>query len=105
MGRKSEIINVGGQKVYPAEVESVIQEMDGVADATVYGERNAITGHIVCTNVTLNSTEEPAAFTRRLKQHCHARLELYKVPVKVRVVEAPQHGAPSRRCGRRPKTP
>ncbi len=93
LGRKSEIINVGGQKVYPAEVESVLQELDGVADATVYGERNAITGQIVCANVTLCTDEDPATFTRTLKQHCRARLELFKVPVKVRIVATAQHGA------------
>jgi len=38
LGRKSEIINVGGEKVYPSEVESVIQEMDNVLEATVYGK-------------------------------------------------------------------
>ncbi len=92
LGRKSEIINVGGQKVYPAEVEGVIQEMPGVSDAAVYGERNAITGQIVCVNVSLNHDEPPADFVRRLKQHCRGRLELYKIPVKVRVVEMAQHG-------------
>ncbi len=92
LGRKSEIINVGGQKVYPAEVEGAIEEMPGVSDAAVYGERNAITGQIVCANVTLNEPEDAAVFTRRLKQHCRQRLELFKVPVKVRVVAAAQHG-------------
>jgi long-chain acyl-CoA synthetase len=93
LGRKSEMINVGGQKVYPAEVESVLQEMEGVADATVFGERNAITGQIVCADVTLHDRADPTDFPRRVKQYCRARLELYKVPVKVRVVGAPQHGA------------
>src|SRR5687768_712237 len=52
LGRKSEIVNVGGQKVYPAEVENVIQELAEVAEVTVYGERNAITGSIVCADIT-----------------------------------------------------
>ena len=47
LGRESEIINVGGQKVYPAEVESVLQTIDGVDDVVVSGEPNPITGHIV----------------------------------------------------------
>ncbi|HEY4308528.1 MAG TPA: fatty acid--CoA ligase family protein [Pirellulales bacterium] len=92
LGRKSEIINVGGQKVYPAEVEGIIQEIPGVSDAAVYGERNAITGQIVCANVSLRAEEPPAEFVRRLKQHCRQRLELFKVPVKVRVVDDAQHG-------------
>ena len=93
LGRKSEMINVGGQKVYPAEVESVIQEMPEVADATVYGERNAITGQIVCANVTLHEPLDAAELTRRVKQHCRARLALFKIPVKVRVVAEPTHAA------------
>ena len=51
LGRKSEIINVGGEKVYPAEVENVIQQMDGIAEVTVYGEKNPIVGNIVCARV------------------------------------------------------
>ncbi|GAI39749.1 unnamed protein product, partial [marine sediment metagenome] len=40
LGRESEIINVGGQKVYPTEVESILLEINGVKDAVVYGEKN-----------------------------------------------------------------
>ena len=47
LGRQSEMINVGGEKVYPAEVESVLQLMDGVEEVMVNGEENAITGQIV----------------------------------------------------------
>ena len=57
LGRRSEIINVGGEKVYPAVVEGVIQEMDGVTDATVRGEVNSITGMIVTAKVHLNTNE------------------------------------------------
>ena len=91
LGRKSEIINVGGEKVYPAEVESVIQEMDNVAEVTVYGEKNPITGNIVCAKVSLVRDEDHKAFTRRLKKHCRKRLQSYKVPVKVTVADEGQH--------------
>jgi acyl-coenzyme A synthetase/AMP-(fatty) acid ligase len=70
----------------------VIEEMPGVSDAAVYGERNAITGQIVCVNVSLHADEAPADFSRRLKQYCRERLELFKIPVKVRVVDRAQHG-------------
>jgi len=93
LGRKSEIINVGGQKVYPAEVEGVVQELDGVLDATVYSEPNALTGQIVCVRVALRDEEEPRAFARRLKQYCVGKLEMFKIPVKVQVTKDPQHGA------------
>ena len=48
IGRASDLINVGGEKVYPQEVEDTILEISNIADATVFGERNAIIGNIVC---------------------------------------------------------
>ena len=47
LGRQSELINVGGEKVYPSEVESVIQKISNVAEVTVFRETNLITGNIV----------------------------------------------------------
>jgi long-chain acyl-CoA synthetase len=91
LGRKSEIINVGGEKVYPAEVESVIQEMDNVAEVTVYGEPNAIVGNIVCAKVGLRHEEEHREFINRLKKYCKERLQNFKVPVKIEIIEKPQH--------------
>jgi long-chain acyl-CoA synthetase len=57
LGRKSEVINVGGEKVYPAEVESLIQTMEGVVDVAVSSESNPITGQIVKARVKLNTGE------------------------------------------------
>lgn len=93
LGRQSEIINVGGEKVYPAEVESVITEIDNVAAATVYGEKNPITGNIVCARVTLLHDEDVKSFTTRLKKFCRQRLQAYKVPIKVFITTEPQFSA------------
>jgi acyl-coenzyme A synthetase/AMP-(fatty) acid ligase len=94
LGRKSDIINVGGEKVYPAEVENVIQELEAVAEATVYGEKNAITGNIVCADITaassLDATQQKELIAL-VKQHCREKLEKYKVPVRVNVVTEQQH--------------
>jgi len=91
LGRQSEIINVGGEKVYPAEVENVIQGLDNVSEVTVYGEKNPITGSIVCANVTLQHREDVKKFVRRLNQACRERLQEYKVPIKVNVVKEALH--------------
>jgi acyl-CoA synthetase (AMP-forming)/AMP-acid ligase II len=40
LGRSTDLINVGGQKVYPTEVENVILEMDNIEDVAVFGEKN-----------------------------------------------------------------
>ncbi|MGD2070885.1 MAG: fatty acid--CoA ligase family protein [Gemmatimonadota bacterium] len=87
LGRTSEIINVGGEKVYPAEVEDVLQQMDGVEDVAVVGESNPITGQIVAARVKLASDESPAAFRKRMHDHCRERLARYKIPRKVELVD------------------
>ena len=91
LGRNSEIINVGGEKVYPAEVEDVIQGMDSVSEVIVYGEPNPIVGNIVCAKVSLLNHEEHKQFARRLKQYCLAKMQSYKVPVKIQVTDKKQH--------------
>ncbi len=92
LGRQSEVINVGGEKVFPGEVESVIQELDNVVDVTAHGERNPITGQIVCVRVSLKEEESLKSLRLRMKQFCWGRLEPYKIPLKVEIVEGLQHG-------------
>jgi acyl-CoA synthetase (AMP-forming)/AMP-acid ligase II len=93
LGRKSEIINVGGEKVYPAEVENIIQEMDEIAEVTVYAEKNPIVGNIVCAQVRTTVDVSPRELAARVKKHCRGRLEAYKSPVKVHITEAKQHSS------------
>ena len=62
IGRNKEIINVGGQKVLPSEVESVLLGMDEIEDCLVYGEQNAITGQSVSCDVVLKSGVEADGF-------------------------------------------
>jgi long-chain acyl-CoA synthetase len=92
LGRKSELINVGGEKVYPAEVESVIQAMANVQEATVYGEANPLVGQIVCAKVRTVDPVDPVAFATEVKRHCSGLLEPFKVPVRVVVVDEAQFG-------------
>lgn len=90
LGRRSEIINVGGRKVYPAEVENVLLQIENIKDATVRGERNPIMGNIVVARINLTEPEERTSVHRRVREFCRSRLEPYKVPVKVEIVEGNQ---------------
>lgn len=87
LGRDSELINVGGQKVFPAEVEAVLLTCDLVGEAVVYGQTNPITGKIVCADVQMRGTHEEAEARRLIKKFCTQRLEPFKVPVKIRFVD------------------
>jgi acyl-CoA synthetase (AMP-forming)/AMP-acid ligase II len=93
LGRKSELINVGGEKVHPTEVENVLLQIDNIKDVTVRGVPNAVTGEVVAAKITPLVPEEPDALKRRVRQFCHARLERYKVPAVIDVVVEDHHGA------------
>jgi len=92
LGRKSELINVGGEKVYPAEVESVLQAMDGVENVAVRGESNPITGQIVSARVKLRTNETVAEFRSRMFVYCRERMPRFKIPQKVFLVSEDVHG-------------
>jgi acyl-CoA synthetase (AMP-forming)/AMP-acid ligase II len=92
LGRQSEIINVGGEKVYPSEVESVLLQVDNVADASVYGKPNAVTGQVVAARLKLAQPEELASLRKRVLEHCRAHLARFKVPVLIEVDGGEQYG-------------
>jgi acyl-CoA synthetase (AMP-forming)/AMP-acid ligase II len=87
LGRDSELINVGGQKVFPAEVEAVLLECDLVRETVVYGQRHPITGKIVCADVQLREPGDEAEARRAIKRFCAERLEPFKIPVKIQFVQ------------------
>jgi acyl-coenzyme A synthetase/AMP-(fatty) acid ligase len=85
LGRQSEIINVGGQKVYPAEVEKVIAEMPGVIDVMVSGEKHLLMGQIVVATVQMENPISPVEMRRQIARHCKGRLQPFMVPAKVKM--------------------
>jgi long-chain acyl-CoA synthetase len=100
-GRRSEIINVGGQKVYPAEVESVIGLMNNVKDVTVIGEPHPIMGHVVACRVNLVEEEDARELRTRLRKFCRERLADFKVPVKIEITSSAQYNARHKRIRKR----
>ena len=83
LGRESEIINVGGYKVFPAEVESVLLEMDNVEDVVVFGQDHYIAGKMVVAKFKLKTPETPRELKGRMLSFCKDKLQSYKVPGKV----------------------
>ncbi len=100
LGRDSEIINVGGNKVYPTEVEAVLLAMDNIEDAVVHGEPNAISGQAVVAHLKLRVEESLPEVKVRLRRFCRERLAPYKVPTRVIVSTEPLHTARFKRSRR-----
>ena len=84
VGRKSKIINVGGEKVLPIEVENVILELNYILDCTVYAKDNPITGQVVAVKVVVKSLDtDIKQLKKNIKSHCKKNLERYKVPAEI----------------------
>lgn len=90
LGRDSDIINVGGQKVYPAEVESVILEIDNIADVSVFAKENLIMGEVVAARINLVEEEMLSELKKRVRKYCKEKLESYKIPVHIEVTKEKQ---------------
>lgn len=93
LGRTSDLINVGGRKVYPAEIEEVLMGLENVRDAAVFGRPNPLTGQIVATRINLIAPEPLSDFKRRMRLYCKDRLPPYKIPVHVEFTDQNQFGA------------
>lgn len=86
IGRDSEIINVGGLKVFPQEVENVILQMDEVSDITVYSEKHFLVGNIVCGQICFKKEFEN--YEKKIREFCLKKgLEMYKIPIKYIITE------------------
>ncbi len=75
--RRVDMINSGGQNIYPAEVESAIQSFPGVGDAAVFGMEDPELGEVVCALVYVEHGEVSQA---ALSRHLESQLTRYKLP-------------------------
>lgn len=90
LGRNKEVINVGGEKVLPSEVESVLLELEEVLDVTVSGKPNAITGQTVISEVVILGDQDASMIKKKIRSHCRERLSAFKVPTKIKIVSEPK---------------
>ncbi len=88
-GRTGGIINVGGLKINPEEVEAVINRHPGVALSRVFGRKSPITGAIVIADVVLtDAANDNATFRQAILDACREKLPAFKVPAMLRFVPA-----------------
>ena len=83
------MINVGGQKVAPVEVESVLLDMPGVEEISVSAAPNPLAGQIVTARARLSTQETLREFKNRMRRHCRCLLPPHAIPVKVQLVSEP----------------
>lgn len=84
--RKNELINVGGYKVNPGEVENALLAIDGIRQALVYGRANSVLGNVLCADVQLEDGTELNNI--EIKKILHSQLQNFKIPRRIKIVES-----------------
>jgi acyl-coenzyme A synthetase/AMP-(fatty) acid ligase len=88
LGRESDLINIGGEKAYPAEIETVLFDCEIVDDALVFGEKNLLLGQIVAAQVVLKPETDVKQARTKIINFCKAHLKGYMVPSKISFVNS-----------------
>ena len=87
VGRKDDIITVGGEKVFPLEVESNLLEVEEVQECRVYGESCPIMGQTVSADVVPTDAVSYLDLIKTIHVQLRQSLQSYKIPQKINVVE------------------
>jgi long-chain acyl-CoA synthetase len=86
--RKKDVVNVGGLKVFPREVEEVLHEHPKVKEAAVAGVPHRVRGELLVAQVVLRDgvSGDAREVRRELLDYCRQRLAAYKVPRRIEIV-------------------
>ena len=83
-GRKDYVINVGGEKVNPEEIEKIVKMLDPIEEAVAIGIKHQIFGKVI--KILVKKYDGVEIDTSFIIKHCKQNLERFKVPVKVEFV-------------------
>jgi len=83
--RKNEMINVGGNKVNPSEIEAVIDSIEGIEKAFIYGKPNSILGNMLYARVQLKNKDLTEI---QIKRILNSKLDNFQIPRRIEFVES-----------------
>lgn len=86
VGRKSEMIKVGGNRIAPGEIEEVLSELDGIREVAVVGISDELLGQVIKAVIVLN--DETELNSMKIKSYCKSRLATYKIPKKIEFADS-----------------
>jgi len=85
-GRKDDMINVGGEKIIPFEIEVIVKQLSGIEDVAAFGIENEIFGQVIKLHVV--KSIESDIDKSKILIHCMKNLEKFKIPSKIDFVES-----------------
>jgi acyl-CoA synthetase (AMP-forming)/AMP-acid ligase II len=87
VGRKTEMINVAGSKVFPIEVERVIRVVPGVSDVRVFGRASSIAGELVACEIVAAPNQDRETLRSLIVRTCLASLASHQQPRIIKLVD------------------
>jgi acyl-coenzyme A synthetase/AMP-(fatty) acid ligase len=84
ISRINEMINTGGYKVNPTEVEESLREINGISDAFVFGKKNSLLGNIVSSEVI---SLDKSLTEKQIRQFLQLKLQEFKIPRIIKFVD------------------
>jgi acyl-coenzyme A synthetase/AMP-(fatty) acid ligase len=85
IGKSNEMINVGGYKVNPHEVELELRSIDGIENAFVFGKPNSVLGNLICAEIVLGRGMQ--IDEKKIKNILEVRLQHFKIPRRIFFVD------------------
>jgi acyl-CoA synthetase (AMP-forming)/AMP-acid ligase II len=87
IGRESMLINVGGQKVHPAEIEAVLSELPEIEACHVYAVPDPITGSAIACEIVSHTEHEQRTWKRTIRNYCRGKIAPWKIPSQLKVTD------------------
>ena len=87
LGRVKNVINFNGMKIFPAEVEAVLNQYPGIEESKVYAVTHPEYGNLPSADIVLRKSCKEIFDTQALRSFCYQHLAKYKVPKEFRCVE------------------
>lgn len=86
IGRNDDMINVGGEKIAPYEIEETIKQISGVEDVVAFGIKHEVFGQTIKLNIV--KSKDSDLDKSKILTHCMKNLEKFKIPTKIDFVES-----------------
>lgn len=89
LGRKSEIINIGGNKVFASYIENILIGMDEIEDVVIEEVKHTVLGNYIVAKVKLKKPEtKEIDFKRNFYKYCSDNLEKFQIPAKIEITNS-----------------
>lgn len=87
IGRSSELINTGGEKLSPRLMETALRALPHIKDIKIYAEKSLILGELVCADVVKSDAYTNEEVKQYIRSYAREKLRPMEVPVKINFVE------------------